>query len=151
MLMHLKQLKYRLRLTSTDSHLCLFSFNYHVLTPMMEIYCFQILLFLLICLGYSVSDFWQPSLLESGVSSTPEAWWKIQQLPSTAYMSQLVVDVTFLASKFDKGHHVVLIFTNNIQYSSSDTTRLYTYKNDYNWATSFGLTEPSFRPPPPQY
>ena len=32
-------------------------------------------------------------------------------------------------SKFDRGHPVVLILTNNIQYFSSDTNRLYIRKN----------------------
>ena len=98
MFMYLKQLKYRLQLTRTDIHMCLFSFNYHVLTPMMETHSFQILLFILICLGYSVSDFWEYSHLELSVSSTLEAWRKIQLLPSAAYLSHLVVEVTFLAS-----------------------------------------------------
>ena len=31
--------------------------------------------------------------------------------------------------KFDRGHPVVVILTNNIQYFSSDTTRLYIHKN----------------------
>jgi hypothetical protein len=97
-LLQLKQLKYRLRLTRTDFQTCLFSFNYHVLTPMMEIYCFQILLFLLICLGYSVSDFWEPLHLESTVSSALEAWWKIHELPSAAYLSHLVDKLTFTTS-----------------------------------------------------
>jgi hypothetical protein len=96
MLIYLKQLKYRLRLTRTDIHMCLFSFNCHVLTPMMETHCFQISLFILICLGYSVSDFWEPSHLESSVSSTLEAWRKIQLLPSVAYLSQLVVGAQWL-------------------------------------------------------
>ena len=98
MLMYLKQLKYRRRLTRTDIHMCLFSFNCHVLTPMMETHCFQILLFILICLGYSVSDFWETSRLESSVSSTLEACRKIELLPSAAYWSHLVVEVTFLVS-----------------------------------------------------
>jgi len=65
---------------------------------MMETHCFQILLFILICLGYGVSAFWEVSHLESSVSSTLEAWRKIQLLPSAAYWSHLVFEVTFLVS-----------------------------------------------------
>ena len=41
------------------------------------------------------------------------------------------VDVPRLTCKykFDRGHPVVLILTNNIQYFPSDTTRLYIHKN----------------------
>jgi len=65
---------------------------------MMETHCYQILLFILICLGYGVSDFWELSHLESSVSSTLEAWRKIQLLPSAAHLSHLVVEVTFPSS-----------------------------------------------------
>jgi hypothetical protein len=47
---------------------------------MIEIGCFQILLFLHICLRYSVSDFWELSHLESSAPSGLVAGWEVHRM-----------------------------------------------------------------------